>query len=197
MKKTLILIFSVVALSSARAQIQFGVKAGLNLASLTLSSGLSSNQSIKSNADFNAGLLAYIPIASSFVFQPEVVYSGQGAKVDDTGSGSGTINYGYINVPLLVKYAHSSGLFVETGPQIGFLISAKAKSGGQSADIKSNSKSTDFAWAFGVGYKIPVVNLGLDVRYNLGLTNTLSSSSNGTAKNSVFQVGLFYLFGGK
>ncbi len=30
-------------------------------------------------------------------------------------------NYSYINVPVLFKYQHSSGLFAETGPQIGFL----------------------------------------------------------------------------
>jgi hypothetical protein len=34
---------------------------------------------------------------------------------------------------------------------------------------------------------------GVDARYNIGLTNVLQASSP-TAKNSVFQVGVFYLF---
>ena len=53
-------------------------------------------------------------------------------------------------------------------------------------------KSTDLAWAFGAGYVIPDVNLGVDVRYNLGLTKLADGSS---SKNGVFQVGVFYLFG--
>ena len=193
MKRAIVLVFSVIALSSAKAQIQFGVKAGVNLANLTLSDVPTNEESLKTNTDFNAGLLAYIPIANSLVFQPEVVYSGQGSKVSDP-SGSGTLSYSYINVPLLIKYAHSSGLFIETGPQVGFLMSAKAKSDGVSVDVKSSAQSTDFSWAFGVGYKIPEVNLGLDVRYNLGLTNVNKDDTDGKIKNSVFQIGLFYLF---
>jgi hypothetical protein len=201
MKKAIVLAFSVIALSSAKAQIQFGVKAGVNLANLTLSNVTDNTASLKTNTDFNAGLLAYIPIAKSLVFQPEVVYSGQGSKLSypSDQTANGTLAYSYINVPLVVKYAHSSGLFAETGPQVGFLISAKAKADGQSTDIKSSVQSTDFSWAFGVGYKIPEVNLGIDVRYNLGLTNLNKDDTNGKVKNSVFQIGLFYLFslGGK
>jgi hypothetical protein len=199
MKKTLILVFAVVALSSAKAQIQFGVKAGVNLANLTVSDK-TDGESFKANTSFNAGILASIPLGGPLRLQPEVMYSAQGSKATDTFSTStSTLNYGYINVPVLIKYQSAMGLFAETGPQIGFLIAAKAKADGQSLDIKSEIKSTDFSWAFGVGYKIPVINLGIDLRYNLGLTNTLSSSgssgTSSTAKNSVFQFGLFYLFG--
>jgi Outer membrane protein beta-barrel domain len=194
MKKTLILIFSIVALSNVKAQIQFGVKAGLNLANWNLSSN-SGGPSPSTKTDFNAGVLASLPLASSFTLQPEINYSGQGAKSIDNGVTT-TLNYDYINVPVLIKYNHSSGLFAETGPQAGFLIGAKVSEGGQSVDVKNQSQSFDFSWAFGIGYMIPDINLGIDARYNLGLTNIAKSSTDGTAKNSVFQFGIFYLFGG-
>jgi Outer membrane protein beta-barrel domain len=194
MKKLFILALAATGLTSAKAQIQFGVKAGLNIATLSLSSDLSGSESLKSKTDFNAGVLASIPLFKSFTLQPEINYSGQGAKGSD-GTTTTTLNYDYINVPVLFKYNHSSGLFAETGPQIGFLIGANAKADSQSEDIKNETSSTDFSWCFGLGYKIPEMNLGIDIRYNLGLSNTIKSSDEGTSKNSVFQFGIFYLFG--
>jgi hypothetical protein len=194
MKKVILVMLTSASFMFASAQVQFGVKAGYNLANLTISP---SQSGVSSKSDFNAGILASIPLFISCSLQPEVMYSGQGASFSDSFA-TGKLNYGYLNVPVLFKYQHTSGLFAETGPQIGFLLSAKEKSGSQSADTKSNTQSTDFSWAFGVGYKIPKMNLGIDVRYNLGLTNLVkgSGSSNGTVKNSVFQFGLFYMFKG-
>src|ERR1700722_330150 len=99
MKKALILVFAVVALSSAKAQIQFGVKAGVNLANLTVSDK-TDGESFKANTSFNAGILASIPLGGPLYLQPEVMYSAQGTKETDTFSTStSTLNYGYINVP--------------------------------------------------------------------------------------------------
>ncbi len=74
--------------------------------------------------------LASIPLFSTCSLQPEVLYSGQGAKFSDSLV-TGKLNYGYLNVPVLFKYQHASGLFAETGPQVGFLLSAKEKVGSQ------------------------------------------------------------------
>lgn len=196
MKRMLLVLLTAGSATFASAQVEFGVKAGVNIANLTVS-GDNSGVSPSSKTDFHAGLLSVIPLFSSFKLQPEVMYSGQGASADVSGT-TVKLNYGYINVPVLFKYQHESGLFAETGPQVGFLISAKEKADGQTIDTKSDTQSTDFSWAFGIGYKIPVVGLGIDARYNLGLTNLAkgSSSSDGTVKNSVIQIGLFYVMKG-
>ena len=177
----------------ASAQIHFGVKAGYNLSNLSISP---SEAGVKSKSDFSGGVFASIPLFSSCSLQPEILYSGQGAAFSDSFA-TGKLNYGYLNVPVLFKYQHSSGLFAETGPQVGFLLSAKETSGGQSSDAKSGTQSVDFSWAFGIGYKLPM-GFGIDARYNLGLTDVnKDSQSSGTVKNSVFQFGLFYMFGSK
>jgi hypothetical protein len=193
MKKIFLLIFTSLAFVFVNAQVQFGVKAGYNLTSVT-QSGSQNESGIKSKSGFHGGFLASIPLANAFFVQPEIVYSGQGAGFSD-GTQTASLNYNYLNVPILVKYQSEMGLFAETGPQVGFLLSANESSQGISVDIKSNSQSIDFSWAFGVGYKLSSLPLGIDARYNLGLTNMLKDSPDETVKNSVFQIGLFFLFG--
>jgi Outer membrane protein beta-barrel domain len=192
MKRILLVVIAAGIMVFARAQVQFAVKAGVNIADLNLSGG-PSGFTFSTKTDFSGGIFVSVPLFSNCFLQPEVVYSGQGASFKDSLA---TVkdNYNYINVPVLFKYLHSSGLFAETGPQIGFLLSANEKVNGQTFDMKSNTQSTDFSWVFGIGYKLPL-GLGIDLRYNLGLVNLAKGSyTDGTIKNSVFQFGLFYMF---
>ncbi len=198
MKKSLLLLIAAISFSFTQAQsVNFGAKAGLNLADASGSDVSGTSMRVS----FHLGALAQISLTDMLSVQPEVVYSDQGAKVSvDNGSGgtvSGTYKLGYINVPVLLKYTTSSGFFAQTGPQIGFLLSAKASGGGASVDVKNDFKSTDFSWVFGVGY-LTSMNIGIDGRYNLGLSNvenTGTTGGTGTIKNSVIQIGVFYLFG--
>jgi hypothetical protein len=192
MKKLVFLVFTTGVFFTASAQIQFGVKAGANFATLT---GTGSNGAT-TKVDFHGGGFAQIPLVNSFFLKPELVYSRQGAKATSDGVVY-NINQNYLNIPVLAKYQHSSGLYGETGPQLGFLLAANVSAGGSSQDVKSSYKSTDFSWAFGVGYKIPLINAGIDARYNLGLSNIAATQVSGySVKNSVFQLGVFYVFGG-
>ena len=191
MKRVLLVLIAAGSAMFASAQIQFGVKAAYNLSNLTISP---SESVTGSKSDFSAGIVASIPLIAGCSLQPEVLYSGQGTSLNDSFE-TGKINYGYLNVPVLFKFQSSHGLFAETGPQFGFLLSAKETGGDQSVDFKSQTQSTDFSWVFGLGYKLPL-GLGIDARYNLGLTNIAKGDAlgNATAKNSVFQFGLFFMF---
>ena len=180
------------------AQVQFGIKCGYNLAKLTLHSETFITRSNLSG--FNAGLMASIPVASQLFLQPELVYSQQGNTTiihGYTGDQHLTTSYNYLNLPVLLKYQHTSGMFAETGPQFGILLNVKfvAENAGQSTS-KEDNQPLDFGWVFGLGYKIPKLNIGLDIRYNLGLTNTNRYGLPGSHAvcNRVFQVGVFYFF---
>ncbi|MBS1597664.1 MAG: PorT family protein [Bacteroidetes bacterium] len=193
MKKLILLALTGALLSTTQAQIKFGVKAGVNLATLT---GDISNA--KMLTGFNAGGLVEVNLGKMFAVQPEVLYSSQGAKSSFEGQDF-NMNLGYLNVPVLFKYKHPSGFFAATGPQIGFLLSAQEKAGSDHVDIKSSFKSTDFSWAFGVGYMLKPINVGVEARFNQGLSNIASNSdqqTTGTGHNQVIQVGLVYMFGG-
>ncbi len=194
MKKIFIFFVCLAAVSAANAQLSFGGKAGVNLSTL---SG-SDVEDAKMKVGFHVGGLVQVPITESFIFQPELVFSTQGAKFEETYMDETyeyKMNTSYINVPLLAKYQTGSGFFAETGPQFGLLMSAKAKGEGESTDIKEYYKKLDFAWAIGAGFKMQN-NLGIDVRYNLGLSK-LPDEGDEKVKNSVFQVGVFYVIGSK
>lgn len=184
--KKLALALSVLAFSftGAKAQVQFGLKGGMNLSTLTNSTGGSTL------INFNAGILVKARLDQVLSLQPEAYYSGQGIKAPD-----GKLSVNYINVPLLLTYTLPTGLFFQTGPQLGILLSAKAVADSVgSQDLKEFFKSTDFNWAFGMGYLIPNVDFGFNLRYNLGISSV--GKLGGTSKNSVFQIGIFYLFKG-
>ncbi|ULQ57914.1 PorT family protein [Flavihumibacter rivuli] len=190
MKKVFLVLLGAAALGTAKAQVQYGVKAGANFANVIGSDA----DDAKMKVGFNAGAFARFSINESFKVQPELVYSGQGAKYDDESLDL-KLNLDYLNIPVLFQYHTNSGFFAETGPQLGFLLSAKLKADGESEDVKDSFKSTDFSWAFGAGYQF-AQGFGVNARYNLGLSK-IEESGEANVKNGVFQVGLFYTFGGK
>ncbi|WP_413998358.1 porin family protein [Flavobacterium sp. W1B] len=183
MKKILLVaVITVLGLANVNAQeIKFGIKGGLNFASI---SG-DNTENVDLVTAFNFGVLAEIPISEKFSFQPELMYSGQGYSFNDD-----TIALNYLNIPLMGKYYLTKGFSLEAGPQIGFLMSAK----NDKTDIKDSFSTVDFGVNFGLGYKL---NNGLNfgARYNLGLTdiNNLDNSSNKN-KNGVFQLSIGYFF---
>jgi hypothetical protein len=189
MKKLFLFFVCASSFAFANAQTKFGIKAGANIASL---SG-DDVEDAKAKVSLNAGVFAELPLASSISLRPELVFSGQGAKASESGFDY-KLNLNYINLPILAKWtAGSGGFFAETGPQFGFLMSAKAKGDGGDVDVKDEMKGVDFSWAFGLGYHV-APNIGINARYNLGLSNVYDADDV-KVKNSVFQVGLFYSFG--
>lgn len=188
--------FALMAFHTASAQIQFGVKAGYSLCSISVPHE-AEDFTVSSRSAFHGGILVNIPLIAGLTLQPEAVYSSQGGIINDDGE-QDKLTTGLINIPVMIQY-HYKGAFIETGPQLGFLLSAKVNTGSSSFDAKSDFKSTEFAWGVGIGYKTKM-GLGIDARYNFGIGDIIKSSGNlqdeaGTIHGSVLQIGLFYMFG--
>lgn len=193
MKKVFLVFLCAAAIGTAKAQVQFGIKAGANISTIA---GEDADEA-KMKIGVNAGAFARLSIAESFKIQPEIVYSTQGTQFKETFEGEKfetKLNFSYINVPVMFQYHTASGFYAETGPQLGILASAKVKEDGESEDIKDELKSIDFAWGLGVGYQF-AQGFGVNGRYNFGLSNL--PEEDGKFRNGVFQVGVFYVFGGK
>lgn len=172
---------------TVHAQVVFGVKAGLNL-----SEYFGTGTSRTMIPGLHAGGFATISIMQKFALQPEVVFSTQGNKSRD-GISTFTDNTNWIIVPILFKYYNNAtGFFVETGPQIGFLVFIKEDD--MTVLGWKYRNSNDFSWVLGAGFLF-LRDLGLDVRYNLGLTNITKLGSNNVDRNCVLQLGIFYQFG--
>jgi len=167
-----LLIFTVIALFGfvpVNAQdINFGAKAGVNFASITGDE----TDDLDMRTSLHVGIVAEIVISETFSFQPELLYSAQGAKFKETGYEE-TYKLDYLNLPLMAKFYVAEGFSIEAGPQIGFLLSAEVdwEEDGDSGseDIKEDIKGIDFGINFGVGYKTES-GLNFGARYNLSLT---------------------------
>jgi hypothetical protein len=168
--------------------VNVGIKGGLNVYNIKNDD----DTKYDSKIGFNAGLLGHIHLAKELALQPEVVYSAQGAKYT-VANVETKFNLGYINVPVLLQYMFDNGFRLQAGPQVGFLINAKAKAGSLELDVKDNLNKVDFAVGAGLGYVHPASGFGVDARYNLGLNN-INENSNVKSYNRGFQVGVFYLF---
>jgi hypothetical protein len=188
MKIGLLLFVCAIAISTiTQAQVRFGFKAGVNLANLT------GDADGDMKIGFNAGAVAKISVSEAFSIQPELVFSAQGTKEED-GDDDVKTNFGYINIPILAQY-NTGGFIIETGPQVGFLISKKLKVGDESVDYPDDVvKGLDISWAIGAGYLMQS-GFGVNARFNLGLSN-ISEDEDFKVKNSVIQIGVFYLLGG-
>ncbi len=104
----------------------------------------------------------------------------------------------YVLVPIMIKYYTIGRLFIEAGPQVGFLTSATSEvvnnvsNTSNSSDLKEKTKAFDMAANVGVGYEL-FDKLVAQIRYSIGLTNT-SKIDNTNVKNGVFQLSLGYKF---
>jgi hypothetical protein len=158
----------------------FGIKGGLNVASIV--------NSKSSKIAYHAGVFTGIHVSSKWSIQPEVIYSKQGVRQSVSGSNY-DINLDYLNIPLLIQFLFKDGLRLEAGPQFGFLLSAKNKSLGVERDIKSNYKPVDISFPIGLSH-FWESGFGIYGRWVPGLTEI--NVTYGSAKNSVFQLGVFY-----
>lgn len=123
----LIVIISLMSFGGAQAQeyFNFGVKGGVNFATLTGDDADELDAKMKTG--FHLGVLAEIMISDKFGIQPEVLYSSQGAKSDVAmfeefgGNVDVDIKLDYIAVPVMLKYFVAPGFSLEAGPQFSFL----------------------------------------------------------------------------
>lgn len=200
--KKLFLSAAVVMGSLAFAQ-QFGIKAGMNVSSLSDDATLSDQGS---KIGFNAGLFMNAPLAENFSIQPELLYSQMGEKYDQK-IGSTTYarsrHLDYITIPVMFQYKATPAFYLEAGPELGFLVSAKNKftnestnnTISESSNYKDDLNGFNFGLGLGAGYYF-TPNVGVTARYVAGLTDILKDRPSGSdgVKNNVFQVGLAYKF---
>jgi hypothetical protein len=208
MKKYFTFLFIILAFTSfSFAQnMQIGPKVGLNIASIGGDDAdqILDGQSLDSKTGFTGGLFFMYQFSKMFAIQPEAYYTMKGATYSENGVDL-TITLDYIEVPLLFKLIipiEGSNLrpAIFAGPSIGFNMTAKSKVeyGGESEedDFKDETESTEFSLAFGggLGYMIGKNELGIDVRYILGLNTFDKSSDPWDLKNNVLSIDAYFGF---
>jgi hypothetical protein len=180
--------------SSAQVGVDLGLKAGVNFASISTDDfatfdpefGLVTGDFDDSRTGLALGGFATFSFGKYFFVQPELFYSQMGGRgelraqtlVLDWG-----FNFDYLSIPLLLGVAfplENSSLEprVFVGPEVNFEVNCSGfvealgrKEGGDCDNI--GKKTTDFGMVFGagLGFGFAAVDLILDGRYYIGLTN--------------------------
>lgn len=200
---------------------QFGVKAGANWAVL---SGLI-NEDPSSRVAPHFGVFVRFRTSQHFAFQPELLYSNQGAHIKSPTTTSGTLEgdrkVAYLTLPLLAKVYVGSVFYIQLGPQAGLLLGAKydgdvvkytpngngsftTRIENTTVDTKKEYKS-DIALCGGLGADFKN-GLTLGARLNYGVTDIDNVEESqqfrsrfglGGMHNRVVQLSAGYVFGSK
>ena len=191
MKRIFLITIALMAFGVTNAhKTRFGIKGGLNITTYAGGDYWDANSLV----GFQIGGFAEIKVIERLAIQPEVLFSMQGANLD-TPFGDYDEKLNYINIPVLAKFYITKQFTVEGGPQLGFLVSAKA----EGEDIKDDFKSVDTGFNFGAGYNF-TDNVSVNLRYTVGLSNVLDYEVDDadeyfdSPKNSVLALTLGYKF---
>lgn len=174
MKKIYFVLFLLMAYNS-QSQSLFGFKGGVNICRFT-GPGVINGASDLVAA--NIGVYDNTPVAKNTSIQVELSLSWEGERFDQSEE-SGSFKFSYLNLPVLIQQKIAGGLFAETGPQIGLLLTATLNktvsspfepSISTSGGYSDNLRTYNFSWDIGLGYKFSKM-FAVDARYNIGLTN--------------------------
>ncbi len=188
---------------SERFHLEFNV--GANVADLT------TIDDTKLKPGFMLGIGGEWNFAGDFFLQPELMpFFFTGAKNLPTGGlgipppldtlvsdMSAERKQGYFAIPVLIKYgALGRQLHIGAGPQIGFLTSGNDKFKGVitnqitvDEDIEEGLNSTDAGVVFNLSYKLqPSYGTGINLRYYLGLTDTIKDNPGDAVYNRVLSI---------
>ncbi len=201
----------------------------LNAQSITIKGGVNFSKTLDEDKDrvysedykikngFHLGATYDFHINETFSFQPGILFSSKGAKVDNTTDGvklQGKTILNYIEIPLSFiarQNLNSNGMRVYelVGPYLGFGVDGKVDleqtANGVTttladrpiewgSDDTDDLKSFDFGLSFGVGLEIN--NFLVGVSYDLGLSNLAANDANEAKfKNRNIKVTFGYMFG--
>ena len=192
--------------TSAETEItpKFGIKGGLNFANLYINDV--KNENIKLGG--NIGFFAKLPVFKGLSIQPELIYTGKGAKVtyDNILQGSGEYRYNlnYVETPLLMVLNLTPNFSLSGGGYIAYLTSANVKDVRSDGSINGVTRlnADDFnRFDYGLvgGLSVDIENFTIGGRYNYGLqtigkSGNLSGDLTKNSKNSVASIFIGFAF---
>jgi hypothetical protein len=185
-----------------REELQFGLKAGVNLSNVYDSQG----EEFKTDPKFGiaAGAFVAIPIGKFVGIQPEILFSQKGFKASGKILGSTykfTRTTNYIDIPILIQVKPSSNISVMAGPQYSFLIKqsdayeSSIMNLGQVKEFENdNIRKNIFCFLGGVDVNIEHVVLGARVGWDILNNNGDGTSTTPRYKNVWYQLTFGYRF---
>lgn len=175
-----------IGFSQVLPSFQFGLKGGANLSSLSTENTFSSDK----KAGYYAGIWTRIG-AAGIHLQPEMYFSEKHTTLKSATGIENKVALTSIDVPVLLGTkigAAGVGIRLNTGPVASFVLDKEQDFEDATGEVfKGNFKDQNFAWQFGLG--LDIGKLGLDLRYETGLSKIGKDDYEGTKLN-LFTLGL-------
>jgi hypothetical protein len=184
----------------AAAGVQFGIKAGGNMAKPTGADADNIADTLKTKVGFVGGIFLAFNLSKSFSIQTEVLYTMKGATFEyiDVDTTVEEKLYGdYLEIPLLFKFKFgSAGLqpFIFAGGYAGFKLSEKIEVMGEPIPTEEAIlKNNDYGAIVGGGLQLGR-GFHIDVRYSKGLETIVDGTEPIDLKNGVWSATVGFAF---
>lgn len=170
---------------------QFGVKAGLNFASLKSDNDKFLDASTRTG--YQAGVWARVG-GAGIHFQPELYVTGKSseAKLIDKNE-EGKVSFTSLDLPLLLGTRIGfgpAGLRIVAGPVVSFVVDKNIANTFTESVLNVNDYKNQ-AWAVTGGLGLDISNFRIDARYEHGLSE-LSKNENAPQKVNLWTIGVGY-----
>lgn len=179
---------NLMAFSQVLPSFQLGLKGGVNLSKFSTANTFSSDN----RAGYYGGLWARIG-AAGIHLQPEVYISGKNTSLKNAAGEENKVDFTSLDIPILIGTkigAAGVGVRLNTGPVVSFVLSEdQSLSNAANSALKGSFKDQSFAWQFGAG--LDISKLGIDLRYEQGLSKISKNDYEGK-KLGLFTLGLAY-----
>lgn len=158
----------------ATAQVNYGIKGGLNFNASELSTD-SDNLDSDDSSGYHAGvwMRVKVPVVGIYV-RPEVVYTSLSSEYSLPGIGqTAKFNLNRIDVPVLLgmKFIGVGNFFI--GPSFQYVLDSDFSVAG--IDLKQDDAKEDINVGFQIGLGIEFWKLGIDVRYESAFSKAESA----------------------
>ena len=176
MKKVKIILVMAIAMlgvTSAKAQVSFGVKGGLNISEMSLDEDVFNTSN---RMGFFAGPILRVSLpVPSLGFDVAALYDQRETKINDE-----TVKQQSIVIPanlrLNLGLSNVAGIYVAAGPQIGFNIGDDEYSlkdlKGSRENAQNNFQLKKSVFSVNVGGGVNFGRFEVGVTYNIGISNT-------------------------
>jgi opacity protein-like surface antigen len=178
---------------------ELGVGLGLNLANVSTING---QNNASSRTSFNAGVSGEYYFSDRWGLKAKVIYDSKGWSdgfITDENFNTVTTDFklNYVTLPIMANWHFGSNRnwYLNFGPYVGFLVNAEDSELG--LDLKDGFKSTDFGFAFGIGYKFEIDdNIKLYIEYDgqSGFSDIFEENEGDAIRNgrSSFNIGVLF-----
>lgn len=201
MLATLIVVFTFMNVNAQdHGDYEMGLGLGLNFSNV---SDLDSENSTDSRISFNINASTEYYFSDRWGIKAKLIYDQKGwangfiFNTDTFDSVTTDFKVNYLTIPVMANWHFGSTRkwYLNFGPYIGLLLNAEDSELGM--DLKEGFKSTDFGFAFGIGYKFPIndaTKLFVEYEGQSGLSDIFEDNQGETIRNgrSSFNLGVVF-----